>query len=663
MKQLAKHIQKQKISILINGRNTEASLHEPLLQVAKRIGIDIPTLCHHDDLEPVGACRLCLVEVRKNRRQEIVTACNYPSEDGIEVFTHSDRVVSLRRAVLNLLAARCPDSDVIRAMAEKHGRTIKYKPLTDESKCIVCYLCTRVCNTYATSAIDMMNRGYKKSVGTPAGEPPLDCVGCGACAAICPTGHIECKQNSGKLTVWDSEFSLAVCGVDETRCQGCGACEEACPFSVPRVVLLKDGASAAKIDINACRGCGVCVAACPSGAIDQPRSDRRVPPITQAKDSGRALVIACTRSNLGLPSSPRLPDGVELIESACSGGVGPAMLLAGLAHGYDGILVLGRHQSTCRLNGAEDHARAVVDRVDRLAQLSGLGSGRVDFAECAPGQGGPLETVSRFLSKLKPTPLKTRLSGDVPADSLDDALNILEWLTDRDEIEPSSKQWLASKGLPIAEPGKPALLAAAIPYFDILLHELLRPYSLVSVLVDSLDVLKELGIEAGVAIGGFRTGEERLALKLNNSKLFSLCSGCGKRAAQSGAEVETLHDLLCNDGFKTKSASVKEPVAVESDNKMLRGVLEALGRKAVDVGPSPTMGTEIALTPSERSVFEQRLIRAETAGAAAMLATSPLDLVRHLMVCRTGSWRRTHIEPVLACGLALGRTQTGRTGR
>ncbi len=454
---MAKTEKIEKVTLVIDGRKTEAALHEPVLGVAGRLGIHIPSLCHHDALEPLGACRLCLVEVVKNGRRKLTTSCTCPAEEGIEVFTHTETVTSHRRMVAELLLARCPDVPAIRQLAREMGVVEARFPSGVET-CIMCGLCTRVCETYATSAIAVMNRGEKKAVGTPADTAPADCIGCGACAAICPTGHISSERRAGKLAIWDREFPLAVCAVNEGRCVACGVCEEACPFSVPRVVLHKDGTARAAIDVTACRGCGVCLAACPCGAIEQPRADRSI-----AADAGerRALVVACPRSGLSLESSADLPEGVDLLELPCAGGTSPAMLIGALARGYDGVIVLGRHQETCRLAGAEDYARVVVHRVDRLARMTGLGQGRVVFEEPAPGPDGPTIAIWEFLETLEATPLEETLPSHIPTDMPGDAANILGWLLERNELEPAGDPARMRIDLASALPFEPAYGFAA----------------------------------------------------------------------------------------------------------------------------------------------------------------------------------------------------------
>jgi bidirectional [NiFe] hydrogenase diaphorase subunit len=261
------------VSLSINGRTVQAEAGQYVLQVAREAGIEIPTLCEHPDLEPVAACRICMVEVTHpdwSGWSGLMTACIYPAAEGLQIETNSARVQQARRGVLALLAARCPGSATIQDLAQRHGAVtdrLQLEPGGDD--CILCGLCVRVCETYATGAIATCSRGSSKRVGTFADAPPDECVGCGGCALVCPTGNIHEGRGSEGYTIWERRFDTATCSVDETACLGCGRCEEACPFSVARVVLRATGRQAATIPAEHCRGCGACVGACPSGAITQ----------------------------------------------------------------------------------------------------------------------------------------------------------------------------------------------------------------------------------------------------------------------------------------------------------------------------------------------------------------------------------------------------------
>lgn len=261
------------VTLTIDGRKVRAPSGSYLLQVARDAGIEIPTLCDHPDLEPVGACRLCMVEVTHpdwNGWKGLMTSCLYPVAEGIVVDTRSPKVMQARRQELDLLVARVPGSAAIRKLADQHGcKESRFAVQSNADNCIVCGLCTRVCETFATAAITTFDRGATKNVGPFAGKPPTECIGCGACAQVCPTDNIPAERTDTDYRIWQRVFPTHVVVVDDARCMGCGSCEEACPFHVARVALRSDGVRGAVIAPESCRGCGACVGACPSGALDQ----------------------------------------------------------------------------------------------------------------------------------------------------------------------------------------------------------------------------------------------------------------------------------------------------------------------------------------------------------------------------------------------------------
>jgi NADH dehydrogenase/NADH:ubiquinone oxidoreductase subunit G len=263
----------ERVTLTIDGRKINASKGRYVLDVARDMGIEIPTLCDHPPLEPAGACRLCLVEVTHpswGGWRGLMTSCIYPTSEGIEVSTNNERVVKARRGILSLLAARCPSSSVIKKLAERYKvNTDGLFKTTNADNCILCGLCARVCQAYASGAISTLGRGETKKVGTFFDKPSEACVGCGGCALLCPTGNIKALRSRGRYTIWGQTLKHVVCSVDVERCSGCGSCEEACPFSVARIVLTKDGARTATIPEQHCRGCGACVGVCPSGSIEQ----------------------------------------------------------------------------------------------------------------------------------------------------------------------------------------------------------------------------------------------------------------------------------------------------------------------------------------------------------------------------------------------------------
>lgn len=201
--------------IQINGKMVKVREGEMVLDAIRREGIDIPTLCDHPALEPNGACRLCMVEITKadwNGWSKSVTSCLYPVEDGLMVSTHSPEIIEIRRNILDMYLARCPNSDLIQEMAEEHGITkTSFDTIPDSDNCIMCYACTRVCEVLGKSAISAVGRGHDKKIASPFGDTPPDCIGCLSCAHICPTDVIPWQDKNGTRTIWNKSFRLISC--------------------------------------------------------------------------------------------------------------------------------------------------------------------------------------------------------------------------------------------------------------------------------------------------------------------------------------------------------------------------------------------------------------------------------------------------------------------
>jgi len=163
-----------------------------LLEAAQRIGIWIPTLCHHEALTPYGGCRLCIVEVQEGATTRIVSSCTYRAQNGVHVSTCSDTIVALRKGILTLLLAEVPQSPVLQELAELLGveHSSTFAPRND--LCIACGRCIRACREIVgVQAIDFAFRGYKRVAASPFFERSEDCIGCGTCVAVCPTGAIR----------------------------------------------------------------------------------------------------------------------------------------------------------------------------------------------------------------------------------------------------------------------------------------------------------------------------------------------------------------------------------------------------------------------------------------------------------------------------------------
>lgn len=191
-----------------------------LLEAARSVGIDVPTLCHHPGLEPQGGCRLCLVEITRPSWEgwsKLVVSCMYPAEDELTVLTRSPQVMDTRRVVLDLLLARCPEVRLVRELAAQYGvERTSYRERPERTDCILCGRCTRVCQKMGWAAISSVGRGSQREIAAPFHVAPPDCVGCLSCARICPTGCIPFIDGAHRRRIWGRDFRLL-------SCKRCGA--------------------------------------------------------------------------------------------------------------------------------------------------------------------------------------------------------------------------------------------------------------------------------------------------------------------------------------------------------------------------------------------------------------------------------------------------------
>ena len=200
------------MNITINGMTCACEKGEFLLAVARRNGIQIPTLCHHPALAGQGCCRVCLAEVDEGRGPKIVVSCVYPIQRECRVETESERVCKDRGMVLALLRKRAPDSQRIAALCRIYkAPELPRLSAADAGKCILCGLCVRACTELSVGAISTVNRGVLKEVATPYHEASPGCVGCVACASVCPTQAIPIAETADTRVIWDKTFQLVHC--------------------------------------------------------------------------------------------------------------------------------------------------------------------------------------------------------------------------------------------------------------------------------------------------------------------------------------------------------------------------------------------------------------------------------------------------------------------
>lgn len=207
----------------IDNIPVEIKEEKNLLELIRKVGIDLPTFCYYSELSVYGACRMCMVE---NKWGDIEAACSTPPREGMEIFTNTPRLRKYRKMILELLLSNhCRDCTTceknghckLQDLAQRFGiKEIRFENtfenreidkssvciVKDKSKCILCGDCVRMCDEVQNvGAIDFAKRGSEMGVSTAFDEPLAEsnCVGCGQCAAVCPTGAIVVKNDTNKL--------------------------------------------------------------------------------------------------------------------------------------------------------------------------------------------------------------------------------------------------------------------------------------------------------------------------------------------------------------------------------------------------------------------------------------------------------------------------------
>jgi bidirectional [NiFe] hydrogenase diaphorase subunit len=205
------------VSLTVDDKQIIVSAGQTILEAVKRMdGIgNIPALCNHPAVKPYGACRLCTVEVSEDggSKFKFVAACLYRVKNGLVVKTNTEKIKKLRKGIIELMLARCPNVKRIQELAEEYGVERPRFVLGDQD-CILCGLCVRACReVVGVSAISMAHRTPAKLVTTPFLEKSDACIGCGSCAFICPTGVIPYTEKDGVRTIWGRDFELQACNV------------------------------------------------------------------------------------------------------------------------------------------------------------------------------------------------------------------------------------------------------------------------------------------------------------------------------------------------------------------------------------------------------------------------------------------------------------------
>ncbi|MBU1966302.1 MAG: molybdopterin-dependent oxidoreductase [Proteobacteria bacterium] len=223
------------IRLTIDGKEITTREGRTILEAAREGGIDIPTLCYHEQLSPIASCRLCVVDVEGYEKP--MTSCTTPAVDGLSVTTRSEGLLKMRREILNLILTAhpldCPQCDKggecrVQELAYEHGiEKVEYAALREDRKegyatplirywqlrCVLCGRCVQACREVSgRAAIDIKGNGFEARIAPTQNG---DCISCGECLSLCPVGALTEALSPVKGRVWQSERT-------DTACPHCG---------------------------------------------------------------------------------------------------------------------------------------------------------------------------------------------------------------------------------------------------------------------------------------------------------------------------------------------------------------------------------------------------------------------------------------------------------
>jgi formate dehydrogenase major subunit len=233
----------KEITLTIDGKQVKGKEGATVLEICQANNIDVPTLCHLKGLTDVGACRMCIVEIERERRP--VPACTYPARDGLVVQTHNEKLEKYRRLILELmfternhLCAQCVASGdcELQSLAYKYQMDNVRYPYSwpalpvdsvndylviDHNRCILCGRCIRTCDEIVgVHTLDFGHRGWKDMVVADLNQPlgASSCISCGECFQVCPTGAIFSKNSAYKGKRPDCQEITTVCPICGIGC-------------------------------------------------------------------------------------------------------------------------------------------------------------------------------------------------------------------------------------------------------------------------------------------------------------------------------------------------------------------------------------------------------------------------------------------------------------
>lgn len=196
------------VTITIDGAHIQTPEGTSVLDAALEAGICIPNLCHLTGVEPIGACRVCLVEVVEDGRRRMTASCTLEAKEGLVIEAHSEAVLRARRNVVELLLAEAPNSRAIQDLAVRVGVKASRYPMRTGT-CVLCERCVRVCDEiWQSKSLGFVGRGAERHVALPFYKRPDLCKRCNNCIEVCPMTVTPC---SGPLS------EPKICGLCESQ--------------------------------------------------------------------------------------------------------------------------------------------------------------------------------------------------------------------------------------------------------------------------------------------------------------------------------------------------------------------------------------------------------------------------------------------------------------
>jgi NADH dehydrogenase/NADH:ubiquinone oxidoreductase subunit G len=196
------------ILLQINGTEVEAKEGMTILEAARSAGISIPTLCHHEKLNPYGACRICVVEADAGGRTSLVASCVYPVEKNLVVRTRSEKINRTRKMILELLLAHAPDSPKLQELAREYGAD-RDRFEKESSFCVLCGLCVRYCTEVVKkNAIGFFDRGASREINFIPEIASKECWNCKECFPLCPTSYLQATYQLIEALAFPSASNL-----------------------------------------------------------------------------------------------------------------------------------------------------------------------------------------------------------------------------------------------------------------------------------------------------------------------------------------------------------------------------------------------------------------------------------------------------------------------